>query len=97
MNSNRPIRITWAGEKNRKLEVREPCPCGTCSGFDNRMAPGNRGYLTWSDSLGNGSTIFLYEQDFSNLKSYLLIHPNASPEDLIKELEKNTQIIDRNY
>ena len=51
---------TWnEGEKNRMLQVKRPCPCGTC------QADGVHGvgYLTGSDAEGNGFVLWIESEE----------------------------------
>ena len=54
--------ILWKGEKNRPLGVYRPCSCG-CDDAANGV-----GYLSGSDSKGNGFTIWI-----ENEKNFLQI------------------------
>ena len=49
----------WEGEKNRVLQVKRPCDCGTC------QADGVHGvgYLTGSDKHGNGFTLWIEQEE----------------------------------
>jgi hypothetical protein len=47
--------FVWSnGERNRKLDVYRPCPCGTCSAASEGI-----GYLSWSDASGCGFSVQL--------------------------------------
>lgn len=45
-------------ERNRRLDVYRPCPCGTCS-----VCRRGVGYLSFSDDRGNGFTVWLQDEE----------------------------------
>lgn len=50
--------ILWQGEKSRPLQLRRPCECGC----DERDGERGVGYLTASDSNGQGFTLWIEEE-----------------------------------
>jgi hypothetical protein len=50
--------FAWVGEKNRELNVYRVCRCGVCS-----SSRAGVGYLSFSDSDGNGFTIWIKEEE----------------------------------
>lgn len=48
----------WVGEKNRQLNVYRACRCGVCA-----KSSAGVGYLSVSDSDGNGVTIWIREEE----------------------------------
>lgn len=58
----------WNGEKNRPLQVCRPCPCGC----DDRDGIKGIGYLTGSNQVGAGFTIwFASEKSFQKVQGIL--------------------------
>jgi len=51
--------IVWTGEENRPFGLRRPCECGC----DFREGIKGIGYLTYSDSEGNGFTIWIETEE----------------------------------
>jgi len=55
------------GERNRRLSVYRPCPCGTCWRGQQGV-----GYLSFSDASGRGFTIWIQnERVFQRLRRAL--------------------------
>ena len=52
------IDSVWNGERNRRLDVYRPCPCGVCSGNCKGV-----GYLSYSDSRGRGFTVWIQSEE----------------------------------
>ena len=51
--------FTWRGEENRKFRLQRPCVCGC----DERDGYHGVGYLTGSDALGRGVTVWITDED----------------------------------
>jgi len=50
--------LVWTGERNRQLNVYRSCPCGVCSNSVKGV-----GYLSSSDSTGQGFTIWIEDEE----------------------------------
>jgi len=49
----------WNGEQDRSLKVERFCSCGTCQAA---KPDGAVGYLTGSDTMGRGFTVYLWDE-----------------------------------
>jgi len=60
--------IVWEGEENRELFLHRPCSCGC----DTRDGDHGVGYLTGSNSKGEGLTIWIESEEvFQRLKELM--------------------------
>lgn len=63
--------ISWVGEKGRRVDFYDPCPCGCTT----RNHPNVLGYLSGSNDEGEGFTIMVSDQE--TYKRIRNVYPNT--------------------